>query len=272
MKLLPFDPTFCIITPTPYLEQFASQSSMHLVLAHLVDTDERYANFYHNRDELKIMDNGAFELGQSYNPDKLLELAAKCDADVIVLPDYPGQPGSKTIEAAEKYLPIFKKAGYRVMFVPQSLKGDVDDYVKCYEWAANHPGIDVIGCSILGMPNAIPYCDVSYARVVMSQILIERGVFNFNKFHHYLGIQNISLEIPTLLRMKCLNSCDSSNPVWAGISGFKYNTTGDSYLQVSKRYLHEVNFNEKLHKLEILDIVQYNVDIALGLFESQTQL
>ena len=34
------NPKFCIITPTEYLERYASQSSMHLVLAHLVDTDE----------------------------------------------------------------------------------------------------------------------------------------------------------------------------------------------------------------------------------------
>ena len=59
------DPQFCIITPTAYLHRYASQSSMHLVLAHLVDMDEEYANFYAERGEFKIMDNGAFELGQS---------------------------------------------------------------------------------------------------------------------------------------------------------------------------------------------------------------
>ena len=42
-------PQFCIITPTAYCEPYASRSSMHLVLAHLVDTDEQYADFYARR-------------------------------------------------------------------------------------------------------------------------------------------------------------------------------------------------------------------------------
>jgi len=62
---------------------------MHLVLAHLVDEDKAYASFYASRKEFKIMDNGAFELGESYDPTKLIELGTKCKADAIVLPDYP---------------------------------------------------------------------------------------------------------------------------------------------------------------------------------------
>ncbi len=64
-------PEFCIITPTKYLDGYASQSSMHLVLAHLVDADVEYEDFYLQRDEFKIMDNGAFERGESYPPEKL---------------------------------------------------------------------------------------------------------------------------------------------------------------------------------------------------------
>ena len=96
----PREPRFCIITPTAYLEKYASLSDMHLVLAHLVDTDDNYADFYCSRNEFKIMDNGAFELGESYDPDKLLALAYKCNAQAIVLPDYPFQPADKTIKAS----------------------------------------------------------------------------------------------------------------------------------------------------------------------------
>ena len=70
-------PKFCIITPTEYLGHFASQSQMHLVLAHLVDTNEAYADFYERDLSFKIMDNGAFELGESYEPEKLIDLGRR---------------------------------------------------------------------------------------------------------------------------------------------------------------------------------------------------
>ena len=109
------DPQFCIITPTAYLERYAALSSMHLVLAHLVDTDEAYANFYAGRSEFKIMDNGAFELGESYEPDKLIELGQKCNADAIVLPDYPFQSAQKTVDASTALIDPVKDAGFKTL-------------------------------------------------------------------------------------------------------------------------------------------------------------
>jgi len=160
-------PQFCIITPTAYLEQYASQSSMHLVLAHLVDKDEKYATFYAGRSEYKIMDNGAFELGESYAPEKLVELAQKCKANAIVLPDYPFEPAEKTINAACELLPYVKDAGFDAMFVPQSRTGEWSEWLDCYSWASYNGNLDIIGMSILGIPNAIPHVEKAYARVVL---------------------------------------------------------------------------------------------------------
>src|SRR5665213_402180 len=117
-------PQFSIIAPTAYLERYASQSRTHLALAHLVDTSQQYADFYRIRstiyDDFIIMDNSAFEIGESYDPDKLIELGHKCKANAIVLPDYPFQPGQKTVDAASKMIPVVKTAGFQTMFVPQS--------------------------------------------------------------------------------------------------------------------------------------------------------
>ena len=62
-------PDFCFITPIPLLEQFASQSSKHLCLAHLVDSNDQYASFYkkmRDRGDYVIMDNGCFEIGRAH--------------------------------------------------------------------------------------------------------------------------------------------------------------------------------------------------------------
>lgn len=262
-------PQFCIITPTAYLEQYASQSSMHLVLAHLVDTDPDYAVFYAQRNEFKIMDNGAFELGESYDPNKLIELALRCQADAIVLPDYPGQPAEKTIEAALNLGPAVRDAGFKTFFCPQSEVGRTEEWIKAYNWAANHaPMIDIIGMSILAIPNAMPWIPKAYARVVMTQLLIDRDVFAFDKYHHYLGLNaGPNLEIPPLMSMGALDSCDSSNPVWAGICGQMYTPMADSFLMTRKIDKH-VDFNYPMSSSDFVHTaIQTNIDMTLGLFE-----
>jgi len=262
------NPQFCIITPTAYLGQFASQSSMHLVLAHLVDTNQQYSSFYRDREEFKIMDNGAFELGESYAPEMLIDLANQCSADAIVLPDYPFQPGSKTVEAAEQLVDRVRDAGFKTMFVPQSRSGDLDGWIDTYQWASLNDKIDIIGMSILGVPNAIPWCLAAYARVVMTQILIERNVFNFDKYHHYLGLNaGPALEIPTLINMGAMDSCDSSAPVWAGVCNHRYTRNADSFQSVRKIKKH-VDFDHPLTEdLETLEDIQHNIDLTLELLK-----
>lgn len=261
-------PRFCIITPTAYLEKYASQSSMHLVLAHLVDTDDVYANFYAERNEFKIMDNSAFELLRPYNPDKLIELGKKCKANAIVLPDYPFQSGQKTVDAASKMIPVVKQAGFSTCFVPQSQTGDWQDWTDAYSWASYNSDIDIIGMSILALPNALPHIEKSYARVVATAMLQQNNIFNFNKPHHYLGLNaGPALEIPTLIKMGALNSCDSSGPVWSGIMGQMYTKATESY-SPSRKISKHVDFNYQMVKDQYVhDAIQNNIDLTLTLFK-----
>lgn len=272
MKTIPTKetPAFGIIAPTAYLTRYSSQSNFHLVLAHLVDTDVAYMEFYREmsqRGDFLIMDNGAFELGESYEPNKLISLAELCQADAIVLPDYPFQPAEKTVKAAEALGNQVKDAGFKTFFCPQSEVGQLEDWIKAYAWASATPWIDIIGMSILGIPNALPHLPRAYARVVMSQLLIDRGVFNFSKYHHYLGLNaGPNLEIPALITMKALNSCDSSGPVWAGICGQMYTPAADSFMTTRKIDKH-VDFAYPATKNEYVhSAIQTNVDMTLSLF------
>lgn len=269
------DPRFCVIAPIEYLDIYAVYSTTHLVLAHLVDTNEVYCNFYKTRSELGdtiIMDCSAFELGESYHPHKLVELGQKCGAHAIVLPDYPFQHSSKTIDAAMIWAKEIKQAGFATMFVPQSEQGDMTDWINCYNWAKENSDIDIIGMSILGIPNAWCHIPKMYARVVATEYLKSTGQFADNKYHHYLGLNSSpNVEVPSLLIMKALDSCDSSNPVWTGINGLQYNLIQDSYLPIAKKYLREVNFNEKMtSKQHIHTCIRHNLDITLDIFKNPT--
>lgn len=260
---------FCFITPTSMLEPYASQSSMHLVLAHLVDTDPAYADFYQNQTQFKIMDNGAFELGESYSPARLIELGHRCKADVIVLPDYPGQRGDKTVQAAIALADEIHAAGFKTMFVPQSEVGDLEGWIESYMWASiDNPLVDVIGMSILGIPNALPKVHPAFARCMMTEILFQRNLFNTNKPHHYLGLNaGPNLEIPTLLSMGALTSCDSSGPVWSAVLGHEYTTNSDSFLATGKPKMHVDFFHPWRQSDDALNKrIQHNMDLTTSLF------
>lgn len=271
---IPSSPAFCFITPIPYLDKFASPvkdaPNRHLVLAHLVDKSDVYADYYLHRSTLGdyiMMDNSAYELHEPYSPTKLLRLAERCGAHAIVLPDYPFQPADKTIEAAMEFAPQFKAAGYHNFFVPQSERGNTDDWMGAYKWASQNYDIDIIGMSILGIPNALPVIDPAFARVVMTAMLIESNTFAQHKAHHYLGLNSgPGLEIPSLIRMGALMSIDSSGPVWAGIHGHAYTTEADS-LQMVKKLKSVVDFDIPLSKdAATLTRIQNNIDLTLQLF------
>lgn len=248
-KSRPTSPAFCFIAPTPYLAPFIDVASMgiHLVLAHIALENPEYAAFYKNRSDRGdyiICDNGAFELGESFTPDQLIKLGFLVGADALVLPDYPGKTCGYTVDAAEKWIPEFKQAGFDTMFVPQSEVGDLGDWIAGYKYATEHPDIDIIGMSILGIPTALPHIPPAYARVVMTQLLLSSRTFGWGKHHHYLGLNSgPALEVPPLLEMGTLQSVDSSGPIWAAINGHEYSMTTDSLMPVKKSMLPHVNFN-----------------------------
>lgn len=266
---------FCVIAPTAYLEQYATQSDVHLCLAHLVDKDAVYASFYKRmaeRGDLVIMDNSAYELLTPYSPGKLIELGRKCGAGTVVLPDYPFKSSSLTVDAAKEFIPQFKDAGFGTFFVPQSLKGDVESWIESYEWASENKDIDMIGMSCIGIPGALPHIPSQYARTVMVAMLRERGIYNESKHHHYLGLNGApNLELAALIRMNAVDTCDSSNPVWNGINGNKYDTTLVDFAGKQKKYLRHVNFDEPLVKSHLQDIIQHNLDVTFDIFENPSR-
>ena len=124
---------FAHITPTAYLDLFASGRPFHLTLAHLVEQDDQYASWYSDRDTsrslmpyVNVMDNSAFEMYKQsrpmYDAEKLIPMAKKVGADYVVMTDYPGEPAELTQNIAGQMGPKLRDAGFGTFFVPQSKK------------------------------------------------------------------------------------------------------------------------------------------------------
>lgn len=256
---------FCHISPTAYLPKYTKTNGAHLLLAHLVEEDPEYKEYYANLDDgkYKIMDNSAFEMFKlglpMYDSSKLIEMGEACKADCIVLSDYPKEHSTRTVEAAKKLIPEFKSAGFDTFFVPQSQLGDMTDLVNAIEWALFNDDIDLIGMSILACPIASGVDESTFEggkrsdAYKMQRYLSRLNVFRelerrnllgdiATKHFHCLGMVDGPKEIDLLRDYhEFIFSWDSSAAVWAGINGVKFDNSPTG-LQNGK-FEKEVEFN-----------------------------
>jgi hypothetical protein len=198
------------------------------------------------------MDNSAFEMYKQQRPmyptSKLIELATEVNADCIVMSDYPGEPGQKTIDAAEATISEYKTAGFDTFFVPQSEVGNLSDYMNTLKWALGNKDIDLIGLSILGCPNAFGVerdnkLQRFLSRWKIFQILDAEGLLgddNINRFH-MLGMVDGPNEISILKDYhKFIRSWDSSAAIWAGLHNVSFDDSPTGL--VDGKFEKEVNF------------------------------
>lgn len=279
---------FCHIAPTKFLNSYTSTNGAHLLLAHLVEEDEEYRNYYANLKDgkYKIMDNSAFEMFKlglpMYESSKLIEMGKACGANCIVMSDYPKQPSQVTVNAAKKLIPEFKGEGFDTFFVPQSALGDMTDLVNAIEWALNNQDIDLIGLSILAAPIACGVDESTFeggkrsdaykmqrylSRLTVFRELERRKLLNSHakKRFHCLGMVDGPKEINLLREYSdFIFSWDSSAAVWAGINGIRFDSSptglkdGKFEKEVEFRYFGEHN------KLIVHDNIHYIDCMATG--------
>lgn len=247
--------SFCHISPTPLLQTFVNQQKNHLLLAHLVESDEKYANYYnhHWSDNTYILDNSAFEMYKQGRPmypsDKLIEMGKRVKADYVVMSDYPNERGLKTIKAAEQLAPLFKEQGFGTFFVPQSEIGDLEDYIATFAWAACSPLVDYIGVSILGVPNAYGVerdnkLQRYVSRFTMMKELGRRGILRLaernGKKIHFLGMVDGPNEIDLCSEFQ-IDTWDSSAAIWAGLNNISFDSSPTGL--IDGKFEEEVDFN-----------------------------
>lgn len=258
---------FAHIAPVSYLP-FVRHYPVHLLLAHLVEENEEYRNFYanlkkENPNVFYHLDNSAFEMfkrGQPmYDCNKLVDMGKMVNADSIVLSDYPKEPYYKTVNSAELNIPRFKEAGFKTFFCPQSELGDLEGLMKSFEWAIRNADIDYIGVSILACPIALGVNETKHtdgskdeayrlqrflSRSTILQELDRRDLLSvrtINRFH-CLGMTDGPKEI-NLLRPyhKHIFSWDSSSAIWHGINGIEYDNSPTGLR--NGKFEEEVDFN-----------------------------
>jgi len=253
---------FAHITPTHYLDIFAKNRPFHLTLAHLIEQDSTYAQWYRTNigDAINIMDNSAFEMYKQgrdmYPADKLIEMADLVQADYIVMPDYPGQDGALTRHAAEHYADKIKLSGYGTFYVPQSKIGDVEGLVEEFRWAAQSDLVDYIGVSILAVPNAYGVeknnkLQRYLSRYHLMKRLQEEGILATIKTNN---------EVDLVLRDfgPIIDTWDSSAAVWAGMCDIEFDDSPTGLINGKNEI--EVDFDYKDAEIKQIAKALHNVN------------
>jgi len=267
---------FCHISTTPHLHLVSGRKT-HLVLAHLVETDPNYVDFYlREKDEFGstlILDNSAFEMykqgREMYPSDKLIEMGQRVGADYIVMTDYPAEPGEKTIEAAKKLAPEFHQAGFKTFFVPQSKIGDIKDCVDTFRWASlNTNLVDYVGVSILTAPNAYGVEKGNKLQRFSSRLKLmyemkEKLTFPTLKARgvkvHFLGMMDGPNEIMFAEPFaNYIDTWDSSAAIWAGLNGIRFDNSPTGLLH--GKFEKEVDFDFHTEDNNLLDLAKENME------------
>ena len=278
----PLNPiNFCHISPVAHLEQATKTNSTHLLLAHLVEQNQQYADYYANLEDgkLKIMDNSAFEMfkqgREMYPSEKLIEMGRRVKADIIVMSDYPKQHWTVTKNKAMEMVPALKDAGFGTFYVPQGQINDVDGVIESFEWALETEDVDLIGVSILTCPIAFGLDEMKdgrrydayklqrfLSRWKMFNVLNERGLLFDHRSHkrfHCLGMTDGPAEIELLCSSgyrPYIYSWDSSAAVWAGLNNIKFDNSPSGLMH--GKFEVEVEFETEM---PYNDAVDYNVEM-----------
>jgi len=287
---------FSHITPTAYLYEFADKRPFHLLLAHLVEEDSTYAEWYeHNKSPKRhpgwvkpsyILDNSAFEMYKQGRPmypsDKLIEMGKKVKADYIVMTDYPGEASEKTVNAAIDLGPKFHQAGFGTFFVPQSQVGDLNDLIEAYQWAVGYGKryVDYIGVSILGVPNAYGVekgnklqrfsSRYSFMRKLYSLGILDKMRDNGQKLH-FLGMVDGPREIELVEPfLDYIDTWDSSAAVWAGLNSIKFDDSPTGL--INGKFEKEVDFDFTGASHDNIKLAHKNIDYIESMLNERNSL
>jgi hypothetical protein len=168
----------------------------HLILAHLLQDNETYRNFYMQCKGFKILDNGAAE-GRLVDPELLLVLATGVDADEVVCPDVLGDFG-RTIDHVTRF------KGFELF--------DVMVVLQCRTWTEFDDILDMAlyqGAKSVALPKIM----TKYLGTSSRLMAAERVRKVSNVPIHALGCTSSMGEAKALARQGIIRGIDTAAPI-----------------------------------------------------------
>ena len=251
--------------PISILDSVGNLTDYDYALVHHFPDNESYFNYFKNAIHAErevFLDNSIFELGTSFDPKEYVPWIEKLSPTLYIAPDVL-EDGIQTAKNFRDW-----KNTYGSNNLPGLVMGAVqgktyDEIVYCYKFMAQQA--DYIALSFdfsyymftgFGSTKAQRRCS---GRQRLIQHLIDDGIWEWNKPHHLLGCSLVN-EYKWYVNNNVYNirSCDTSNPVIAGLMGKSYNS---SFGLADELHLAD---HEDLITKEVTDdqfeVIMYNID------------
>ena len=252
-------------SPISLLSMSRSYNDFDYCLIHLCESHPAYYNFFdvsrrvYNREIL--LDNSIFELGHAFDPVKYIDWALKIQANMIIVPDV-----LENSQATRDSWTAFTKMD-RYAEIPGRKIGAVQgntwhDILECYKFMSDNADMIAISFdfsyyNITGEGNTKLERMCSGRQRLINQ-LIDKGVWNWNKPTHLLGC-SLAREFRHYVDNNIHNivSCDTSNPVVAGIKGLRYDC---DFGLSTKPSIKLADLIDTSLDDEQIELIKYNVD------------
>lgn len=215
-------------SPITILQDSKSYNDYDYALVHLFTSHPNYYEFFKQsllEGRQVLLDNSIFELGKAFDADQYAKYVKELTPSFYIVPDVL-EDGYATVKSFSDFVGKYPDLpGLKIGAVQGRT---YDEIVDCYKYMSEYSDYVAISfdfsyylISGRGKNKLERWC---YGRQKLIKDLIDDGVWNWSKPHHLLGC-SLAKEFRYYVDEEITNirSCDTSNPVVAGIKGLRYN-------------------------------------------------
>lgn len=213
-------------TPICFLDESRGYNDFDYALVHLFETHPQYYSFFKSSllaGREVLLDNSIFELKEAFNSEKYAEYVRELKPTYFIVPDVL----EDAVATVDSYMNFKSKysdlPGMWIGAVQGKTYDQIANCYKCMSEAADYIAISFdfswyqeIGLSQSSNPILAKLERMCDGRQKLIKMLQADGIWNYNKPHHLLGC-SLAKEFAAYTDMPSIRSCDTSNPVVAGI-------------------------------------------------------
>lgn len=218
--------------PISIFEESKKFNDYDYCLLHLTAIPE-YRDFYINsiKEGRKVLlDNSLFELGDALTVEDVRKGVLDINPTWVVVPD--------CLNDADTTIKRFKEwekecSDLDVLTIGVAQGNTLEEITRCYIFMSKHADKIAIPFDSEAFNELVTHynkLDVwCNGRQAFVQYLVDEGIWNNDKPHHLLGCSYAREFANPLYRQISIETIDTSNPVVAGLLGFKYEEDGLNY-------------------------------------------
>lgn len=247
--------------PISLLQRVQEVTDYDYALVHLFETHPQYFEFFkQSRQQGRdiLLDNSLFELGVAFDSAKFVQWIEKLQPSYFVVPDVL-ESGADTVSSFITFIDEY--TDLPSMHIGTVQGKNYAEIVECYRFMSDHA--DMIALSFdLSYYMGSALGDTKLQRQMNGRIklvndLIHDGIWNFNKPTHLLGAA-LSREFSYYTQHGIeIYSCDTSNPVMAGLKGLRYSSKFGIQTKPTQKLVELIDHNVTNDEW---DLIKFNID------------